>query len=238
MFNPDTKFPQPITTDNSGNFESAENEEENRKELEIRNKLIEEGKKYGNDFEFIEPGVILNKSELPEKINNKVFKKDIHPNYLKALESQFEDLKKYISLPIIKDSFAGNHPARREWKEKYLGSFSPEVQECYKNNRFSFTRILQTINLINTLRSLEENYPGSVDAKVLDDLENAAKIIPEEIAGNTRDDNFKYGNLSEEEKIRVTDELALVIEKFIKILGEPKEATKKEKERELEEELV
>jgi len=232
MLRPDTNFPQPVTADNSGNFE------EEKKELEIQNKLIEEGKKYDNDFRFIEPAIKLKKSELPGRINPKVFDGEINPNYLKSLEAGFKDLKNFISAPLIEDSFTDNHAARREWEDKHLNSLSPETQECYNSNRFRFSNALQIVSFLEILHLVEKDSGGKVDSEVLNSLEDAATKIPELINGNSREYNSQYINLSDEEKIVALEDLALVVEKFIKILGEPKKVNEPEKELELEKDLV
>jgi len=233
MFSPDAKFPQPTDADDFGNFE-----EEKKHELEIQNKLIAAGKQYGNDFKFVEPAIRLRKSELPDRINLKIFKGEIDPNYLKSLEAGFKDLKNFISAPLIEDSFTNNHPARREWEDKHLKLLSPEAQECYDSNRFRFSNALQIVSFLEILHLVGQDSMGKVDPDVLNRLEDAAVKIPELINGNSREYNSQYINLSDEEKIKALEDLALVVEKFIKILGEPKTTIQKEEASELEEELV
>jgi hypothetical protein len=233
MFSPDAKFPQPTDADDFGNFE-----EEKKHELEIQNKLIAAGKQYGNDFKFVEPALKLKKSELPDKINPKIFTGEIDPNYLKSLEAGFKDLKNFIAAPLIKDSFTDNHPARREWENKHLNLLSLETHECYNSNRFRFSNALQIVSFLEILRLVEQDSRGKINPEILSSLENVAVKIPELINGNSREYNSQYINLSDEAKIKALEDLASVVGKFVKILGEPKTTIQKEKALELEEELV
>jgi len=198
-------------------FSEKEDNERNNKELEIQNKLIEEGKKYGNDFVFVEPKIKLKESELPKKINPKIFNRKTNPSFLKALEAQFEHLKRFISSSIIKDSFSSNHYERREWSDKYLKLLSPESQKCYHDNRLAFKNAAPVGTLLNLLEflSVEED----MNQEMIDKLNNAAKLIPEAIV---RSKDEIYAGLSEEEKIETMEDLAPVVKNFIEILGEPK----------------
>lgn len=206
-----------ILGDDSENVEKEEIIRNKIEELEARNKLIEEGKKYGNNFRFVDPAIKLKDSELPDGINPRIFNGKINPVYLETLESQFQHLKRFISASIIKDSFAGDHYKRREWINKYLKLLSPESQECYRGNRLAFKNAASIGTLLNFLEYLK-NEDEDLNLEMLSDLENTAKLIPEAIKNNK---NAIYYNMSEEEKIKTMEDLAPAVVTLIKILGAP-----------------
>lgn len=181
-----------------------------------RKELISKGRELGGvEFEFIAPKLCVAAGRLPRELDWNFFAADISNKEKEELDYCFQKLIKYLDSPIIIDDFP-EHGARREWEKENLEKISFDLQAYYNSNRLglNFASSLNKFVLILN-KDFEDN--RFISREILEKIEALASLLPEEL----QDGNGElYANLSNAEKITVTDKLAPIIAAVIRTLGQ------------------
>ena len=175
--------------------------------VNYQDKLIEDAKKRGNNFHFINPEIILHPENLPSKVNWKIFVEDLTAEQKEEIESSFNLVKKFPAGPIFTDEFSKNHDARREWERKYLEELSPEEVEIYKSNRLGLNFALGLRNFVVA------NYKN-FKPEALNYLQQLTSYISDNLL-----DAGLYLKLSDREKVMEINQLTKIYLEAIKYIG-------------------
>jgi len=177
--------------------------------INYQDKLTQDAKERGNEFNFITPEILLRPEDLPTKVNWNIFSDDLNDSQKTEIELSFSSLTQFLASPIFTDSFSEDHYGRRDWEKKYLNDLSKEESDIYKSNRLRLNLAIQLVYFIIIYHDLFK--PDA--AKYLDSL---ASRFPEEILNGV-----KYGQLGDEDKIKVINGLSNIYKDAVEFIGAP-----------------
>jgi len=170
---------------------------------ETEEKLLQLGDDTDNKMEIVKK---QQKTEGMYMPNFDVFKRNLEGEELGTLFSYTTKLNKFLSGPIITDSFDKDNWARRDWEREHLFDAKrettdpkyKEVVDYYKGNKLAHNNFIQFQNFVLHFKSIFKD----------DVLEELLKISDE--IGKV---DKTYGKMEIEDKIRTVEEVSVLIKK-------------------------